>query len=231
MRTHVVTGAGSGIGRQVAERLRDRGDRLVLLVRDADRIGQLRPSFPDAVFAEADLSRPASLQGVGRVVAGPVDSLLHIAGTVDLGAVADLTEEAWQRTLDVNLVAPALLTKELLPQLREAAGTVVFVNSGAGLAAGAQWAAYAASKFGLRALADSLRVEEQESGIRVTTVFPGRTATPMQEEVHDFEGRTYVASSWIQPETVAEAIVRILDTPPDATIPELTLRPRRSRSQ
>ena len=68
-------------------------------------------------------------------------------------------------------------------------GTVVFVNSGAGLTASAEWSAYAASKYGLRALADALRAEEAEHGVRVTTVYPGRTATPMQEKVHEQEGK------------------------------------------
>ena len=67
--------------------------------------------------------------------------------------------------------------------MRAARGTFVFVNSSAGLAAGAEWSAYAASKFGLRAFADALRAEEVEHGVRVSTVYPSRTATPMQEMV------------------------------------------------
>ena len=82
-----------------------------------------------------------------------------------------------------------MLTRVCLPALRAARGTVVFVNSGAGLVAHPQWSAYAASKHGLRALADALRAEEQEHGVRVTTVFPGRTATPMQQRVHEQEGK------------------------------------------
>jgi NADP-dependent 3-hydroxy acid dehydrogenase YdfG len=60
----------------------------------------------------------------------------------------------------------------------------------------------------------------------VTTVFPSRTATPMQEKVHEQEGRTYDASRWIRPETVVDSVVHVLDLPPDATIPELVIRPR-----
>ncbi len=86
-----------------------------------------------------------------------------------------------------------MLTQALLPALRAAHGTVVFVNSGAGLSANAHWAGYAASKFGLRALADALRAEEAEHGVRVSTVYPGRTATPMQQKVHEQEGRAYDA--------------------------------------
>jgi short-subunit dehydrogenase len=119
-----------------------------------------------------------------------------------------------------------VLTAPLLPALRAAGGTVVFVNSSAGLQAHARWSAYAASKFGLRALADSLRAEEAGTGVRVTTVFPSRTATPMQEKVHEQEGREYDASRWIQPATVAASVLHVLDLPHDATIPELVIRPR-----
>ena len=85
---------------------------------------------------------------------------------------------------------------------------MVLVNSGAGLQAHPHWSAYAASKHGLRALADSLRAEEQEHGVRVTSVYPGRTATPMQDKVHEQEGKAYDAADWIDPATVADAIVR-----------------------
>jgi NAD(P)-dependent dehydrogenase (short-subunit alcohol dehydrogenase family) len=223
--THVVTGAGSGIGRVVAERLRDRGDRLVLLARSTERADELRPAFPDAVVLEGDLARPGSLRGLGEAVVGPVDSLLHIAGVVQLGPVADQDLETWQLQLDVNLTSPAVLTRELLPHLRQARGTVVFVNSTAGITAHPEWGAYAASKFGLRGLADALRAEEAPHGVRVTTVFPGRTATPMQELVHQQEGRVYDPAGFILPETVAAAILQVVDLPRDAMAAEVVLRP------
>jgi NAD(P)-dependent dehydrogenase (short-subunit alcohol dehydrogenase family) len=148
---------------------------------------------------------------------------VHAAGVVELGVVADLDADAWRSQLEVNLLGPALLTRACLPALRAASGTVVFVNSGSGLHAHPQWAAYAASKFGLRALADALRGEEPD--LRVTTVYPGRTATPMQEKVHAQEGREYDASAWIRPETVADAVLGVLDLPRDATVPDLVVRP------
>jgi NADP-dependent 3-hydroxy acid dehydrogenase YdfG len=61
--------------------------------------------------------------------------------------------------------------------------------------------------------------------VRVTTVFPSRTATPMQEKVHEQEGRTYDSSLWISPETVAATVLHVLDLPYDATIPEVVVRP------
>ncbi|HEY3528076.1 MAG TPA: SDR family oxidoreductase [Nocardioides sp.] len=224
MATHLITGAGSGIGGAVAEVLHGRGDDLVLLARNDERAAALTERFPGSRTVVVDLADP---DAVDRIAGLPdrLDSLLHVAGVVELAPVAELRAEHLREQLDVNLVAPALLTRTCLPALRAGRGIVVFVNSAAGLSAGASWAAYAASKFGLRALADSLRSEEMENGVRVTTLFPSRTATPMQEKVHEQEGRTYDSSRWISPETVAATMLHVLDLPRDATIPEVTVRP------
>lgn len=223
-RTRVVTGAGSGIGAAVAQRLAERGDQLVLVARSSARAEALHRDFPGARVVVADLADHRSLE---TVTGWPerVDSLVHAAGIVQLGPVADLRAVDFDAQLAVNLVAPAALTARLLPALRAARGTVVFVNSGAGLHAHPGWSAYAATKHGLRALADSLRAEESGAGVRVTSVFPGRVATPMQESVHRQEGKEYDESQWIRPETVADAIVHVLDLGPDATMPEVVLRP------
>jgi short-subunit dehydrogenase len=226
MAAHLVTGAGSGMGAVLAERLLERGDELLLLARTTERAHDLRADLPDATVLVADLADPAAVEAVADQLPDSLDSLVHAAGVVELGRVDALGVEVWQEQLTVNLLAPAVLTRVALPALRAARGTVVFVNSGAGLVAQPRWSAYAASKFGLRALADSLRAEEQEHGVRVTTVFPGRTATPMQQKVHEQEGKEYDASDWIDPGTVVDAILHVLDLPADATINDLTIRPR-----
>jgi short-subunit dehydrogenase len=222
---HLVTGAGSGIGLVLAQRLAERGDDLVLVARSEQRAEQMRAVLPDASYVVADLAEPGTLHGLGRLVDDPVDSLVHAAGVVDLAPVAAMRLQEWEQQLAVNLTAPAVLTRELLPHLRRSRGTVVFVNSGSGLHAHPTWSAYAASKFGLRALAEALRAEEAEHGVRVSTVYPGRTATAMQEKVHEQEGKDYDAGAWIQPGTVADAIVHLLDLPRDATITDMTVRP------
>ena len=227
MATHLITGAGSGIGAAVAARLAARGDELWLLARDANRAALLRKLYPGANTLIGDLAVPDRLSWALGQQTQPVrlDSLLHIAGVVDLGTIGDLGTKVWNRTLAVNLVAPAELTRLFLPTLRVSRGQVVFVNSGAGLTAHPEWGVYAASKFGLRALADSLRGEERGNGVRVTSVYPGRTATPMQAKVHAQEGKEYDAAAWIDPESVATAIVTALDLPRDAEITDLTVRP------
>ncbi|MER7106769.1 SDR family oxidoreductase [Streptomyces sp. NPDC000229] len=229
MATHMITGAGSGIGAAVARRLHERGDDLVLLARDAGRAKELADTYPGARTLVGDLANPDRLSWAfsHQTLPDRLDSLLHIAGVVDLGRVGDLTTKAWRSQLDVNLIAPAELTRLLLPQLRVSQGHVVFVNSGAGLNAHAEWSAYAASKHGLKALADSLRHEEHGNGVRVTSVYPGRTASPMQAKVHQQEGKEYDASRWIDPESVATAILTAIDLPRDAEINDLTVRPGR----
>ncbi len=228
-RTHVITGAGSGIGAVLARRLTDRGDRLVVVARDADRARDLTAAHEGSVAIVADLADPASLE---RAVADAadalpdrVDAIVHAAGIVELGPVGELPLDAWTSQVTVNLVAPAELTRLLLPRVRAARGQVLFVNSGAGLTAHPDWAAYAASKHGLRALADALRGEEARHGVRVTSVYPGRTATPMQEKVHEQEGAAYDASRFIGAESVAAAILAALDATPDATLTDITVRP------
>ncbi len=223
-RLHLLTGAGSGIGALLAARLLERGDDVLAVARTPERAEEMTHSLPGVETVVADLARPGSVEAIAPQLPERLDSLVHAAGVVDLGAVGALSTEAWESQLGVNLVAPAVLTRVCLPALRAARGTVVFVNSGAGRTAHATWAAYAASKHGLKALAESLAAEEGD--VRVTTLYPGRTATPMQEKVHAQEGKDYDAAAWIQPATVADLIVSVLDLPADAVVPELVVRPR-----
>ncbi|MCU7703028.1 SDR family oxidoreductase [Streptomyces albidoflavus] len=227
MATHVITGAGSGIGAAVARRLHERGDHLVLVARDAGRARELAGAHPGAETLVADLADPDRISWAlsHQTLPDRIDSLLHIAGVVDLGTVGELTPKTWRHQIDVNLLAPAELTRHFLPQLRLTHGHVVFVNSGAGLNANGGWAAYAAAKHGLKALADALRQEEQEHGVRVTSVYPGRTASAMQQKIHQQEGKEYDPDRWISPESVATTLLTALDLPADAVINDVSIRP------
>ncbi|MFI0482686.1 SDR family oxidoreductase [Actinomadura sp. 9N215] len=247
MGTYLITGATGGIGTAVAELLRERGHDLVLTARSPERLGELAGRLrgaahaptqvinPSAVAAgrrdasvttiPVDLTEPLRIEASLAVAGLParLDGVVHAAGMVHLAPVADMEADEWIQHLSVNLVSAAELTRLLLPALRAAEGHIVFVNSTAGLRANPEWSAYAASKFGLRALADSLRAEEPS--LRVTTVYPGRTATDMQRKVRAQEGHPYAEDDFAAPATVARVLVSALETPRDAVVSDVTVRP------
>lgn len=228
MGTYLISGATGGIGAAVAELLSARGHDLILTGRSAGRLAEVgRPTSgpsPGVRTLVLDLRAPQRIEAALTEAALParLDGIVHSAGVVDLGTVAEMEVDQWIDQLMVNLAGAAELTRLLLPALRAAAGQVVFINSGSGLRASPGWAAYAASKHGLRALADALRAEEPELG--VTSVYPGRTATGMQRKVRAQEGAAYEPESYIDPRTVAGVVLNVLETPRDAVVTDVTVR-------
>lgn len=218
----LITGATGGIGAALARVLAGTHD-LILQGRDAGRLQALCGEV-GAVPLVLDLTRPETFE-TGVAALGRVTNVVHNAGVADLGPVAGQGHASWTHTLAVNVVAPAELTRALLPRVREERGSLVFVNSGAGLRANAGWASYAASKFALRALADALREEEAGHGVRVSTVYPGRTATPMQQRVRAQEGGDYDPVAYLDPHAVADTVRFVLDAPAGVTLPDVSLRP------
>lgn len=222
----LVTGASRGIGAAVARSLSSTHD-LLLGGRDAAALQTLADELPGALPWPVELTNHAA---VAEAVTGidELDVLVHSAGLVELAAVADATSDSWRRTFELNLFAVTELTRLLLPALRAAKGHVVLVNSGSGLSARPNWGAYAASKFALRAFADVLRAEESANGLRVTSVFPGRTATDMQRELRAQEGGGYEPEKYLRPESVAGPVVSAVRAGSDAHLTEIIIRPSRS---
>ena len=155
----------------------------------------------------------------------PPAVLIHSAGVIRLGPLDRSNVEDLDLQYRVNVRAPFVLTQALLPALERARGHVVFVNSGAGLRANAEWGTYAASKFALKALADALRQEVADRGVRVTTVYPGRTATPMQEQVVAHEERAYKPERFVRPVDVAAQVAAVLAVPEPSVVSDLQIRP------
>jgi NAD(P)-dependent dehydrogenase (short-subunit alcohol dehydrogenase family) len=226
----LITGASSGIGHAVALALAGRGYRITLLGRDPARLRRVRDEARDlgveATEVALDLTDDGAVASLARGLAGDrLDALIHSAGVVRLGSVEELPVETLDEHYRVNLRAPYLLSRALLAPLRSSRGRLVFVNSGAGKHAYARWSAYAASKFGLRALADSLRQELAPDGVAVTTVYPGPTATPMQRSVREQQGQPYDPDAFVRPEDVATQVAALLALPAPSVVTELELRP------
>ncbi|HVZ36605.1 MAG TPA: SDR family NAD(P)-dependent oxidoreductase [Polyangiaceae bacterium] len=228
----VVTGASSGVGRALAlELARDR-DTLVLVGRDGERLAAVASEVEDrgarAQIELADLAEPAAVLGLGTRLAQrlpALSALVHAAGEYLGEPFAEVSSEAFSRVLAVNLQAPAALTRALLAPLGAAPGDLVFINSSVVGQRRAGISAYAASKAGLAALADSLRQELNPLGVRVLSVFLGATATPLQERLHTRSGRAYRPEALLAPENVAHTVRAALDLPRRAELTELHLRP------
>jgi NADP-dependent 3-hydroxy acid dehydrogenase YdfG len=221
MRTALITGASRGIGAAIATALAPTHTLLLAgrpspeLQATAERLGATTLPL-DVTDTDAIPSATAAIS--------ELDVLVHNAGIFFPGPVADSTVEDWRATFDVNVVGAVAVTLALLPALRRAGGQVVFINSGTGRKASATMASYSASKFALRAFADSLRESEPE--LRVTTVFPGRVDTDMQQALVSFEGGNYDPAKFLKPDTVAQTVAQVVATPPDGHVHEVVLRPR-----
>ncbi len=228
----LVTGASGAIGKAIAEALADHGARLILVGRDADKLHalaeDLRGRSPEIDVQPLDLTDDAKVRRLAARIKGSygaLDILVHSAGAFAAGRLAEAPVDELDRLLRINTRVPYLLTQLLLPGLESRRGQIVFINSSAAPAPRARIGAYAASKAALRALADALRDEVNRSGVRVLSVFPGRTASAMQEEVRRFEGKDYEPSLFLQPSEVAAEVARALTLPRTAEVTDIHLRP------
>lgn len=230
----VITGAGGGIGKAIAARLAAKGVQLHLIGRNREKLralaGQIKQKGAPVQIYQADLAKDKdlhNLEGQFRKTVPRVDFLIHCAGLLTLGRI----EEAAVKDLDaqyrINVRAPYVLSRALLPLMKESHGQIVFINSSIWQHARAGIGQYAATKYALKGLTDSLRDEVNGDGIRVLSVFLGRTATPMQEAVHVSEGLPYRPEYLIQPEDVAGTITQVLELPRTSEVTDIHIRPMR----
>lgn len=227
----LITGATSGIGAAIAARLAREGFALVMLGRDKQRLARLRTSLASQETAETelvDLARPDRLARTMQKLAKrlpTLDAIVHAAGLFVGGSALETDREDLEQMLQVNVHAPMAITRALLPSLERARGTLVFINSSGVLRPQRQTASYMACKHALRALTDSLREEVNTRGVRVTTIYPGRTATRMQRALHGIEGRPYRPELLLQPQDIAELAACAIRLQPGAEIVDVLVRP------
>ena len=222
--TALITGAGGGIGAAIAEALAPT-HTLLLAGRPSARLDSVAERL-GATTWPMDLTDPDGIEAAAEVLA-ELDVLVHNAGVSFPGRVAESTPEQWRATFEVNVTGAVALTCALLPALRAVRGQVIFINSGAGMNASPGLASYSASKFALRAFADSLRTDEPL--LRVTSIHPGRVDTEMQRDLVAYEGRDYNPADFLTPHTVAGVVATVVATPADAHTHEVVIRPRGPR--
>ncbi len=221
----LVTGASKGIGRATALALSKENVQVIATARNVQELESLQNEIQSAngkcqIFP-ADLNKETDLVELVNEVkkAGNLSLLIHSAGIARVGSVGEMKKSDWQDVVETNLSTPFYLTQQCLPMMK-AGSQIVFINSVAGKQVFSEWAAYCASKYGLRALADALRQEVSANGIRVTTIYPASVDTPMQAGLpYDWD-----TSKMLQPEDVANAVVQCYQQPQSVLIKDLEIQ-------
>lgn len=219
----LVTGATGGIGSAIAARLAE--DHHVLAIgRRTKRLAELSAT-PGIESVALDLLDLGAMEAY--ISALPqLDVIVHSAAISDRFTLAEADAGEWRRQFEINVVVPAELTRFALPLLRKAQGQVIFINSGAGLRSYPTHTVYSATKFALKAVADGLRGEERANDVRVATVHPGPTDTPMLAGDLRKAGREYESEKYIRPESIAAAVRSVVDAGDDAQWTDVVVRPR-----
>jgi short-subunit dehydrogenase len=216
--TALVTGASSGIGRLLSLRLAERGAKVGLLARRADRLDELASTIRER-GGEA-LALPCDVAEADQVIAscerareslGPVDLLVNNAGYGRHRQFLEWDPGDVERMMRVNYLGAVHATRALLPGMVERGhGWVVFVSSVVGKIAVADESAYVATKFAMTGLAESISLEVEDAGVHVLTVYPGAIRTPFFDEEALGRMPPVALRSMIEPEPLVEAILKAL---------------------
>jgi NAD(P)-dependent dehydrogenase (short-subunit alcohol dehydrogenase family) len=186
-KTAMVTGAGSGIGRGIALRLAEMGAAVALLDinegKASDTASDIRDQGGDAIALKCDVRTAADCRGAVKSVvekSGKIDILCNCAGIAIRKNVVDLTEDEWDRALDVTLKGIYLLSREVIPHMiRNGGGNIINIGSGWSLKGGPNAASYCAAKGGTVNLTRAMAIDHGKHNIRVNCICPGDIDTPM----------------------------------------------------
>jgi len=228
----VITGASSGIGKSIVLELAKQEVILCLLGRRLKSLRELanianRPTHHVHCF-KVDLTVNQEIIGFAESISqlfNGIDILIHCAGVISTGFLETAPVEDFDRQYKTNVRGPYVLTQWLLPLLKSQQAQVVFINSSATFNVTPGLSQYAATKHALKAIADSFRQEVNADGIRVLSIYPGRTASPMQESLFRKEGREYNPKILVQPRDIALMVIEVLRLPRRTEVTDVHLRP------
>jgi NADP-dependent 3-hydroxy acid dehydrogenase YdfG len=228
----VITGASSVIGGAIATAIASTGAAVCVLGRDAKRLEaiaeKLRTTARSVLVFRSDLTQEPAVENLAQQLRrdfGSLDVLVHCAGAFATGKIETTSVKQLDALYRANVRLPFELTQALLPLLRSRTGQIVFINSSQGLAAKANTGPYAATQHALKALAESLRHEVNADGVRVLSLYLGRTATARMSSLYQAEGRKYEPELLLQAEDVAQVVMTSLQLPRTAEITDVQIRP------
>jgi len=220
-----ITGASKGIGRAVALEAANSGLDVIITGRNQGELkileNEIIQTGQQCYNFSADITNYENVEKLITKIKNVdrnISLLVHSAGVARVGDVKNMSFEDWELNLKTNLTAPFNLTQKLLP-LMESKSHIVFINSVAGKQTFPEWSSYCASKFGLKAFADSLRSEIAPVGIKVTTIYPASVDTPMQDSLpYDWD-----KTKMLQAEDVAKAVMHCYFQPDNVQIKEFDI--------
>ena len=224
MRTILVTGASSGIGRAIAQRLLQQGHRVIGSSRNPERFTTPHSRFTPVAL---DLMKLDGLTRFAKQLQRDfptLDAVVFAAGYGQFGSLEQFSPSQIERLMTVNFTAQACLTRALLPKLkRHPHGNLLYIGSEAALKGSRNGAIYCASKFALRGFTQALRDECGKTGVRVTLINPGMVDTPFFEFLHFAPGRG--EGQALNVDDVADAALYVLQAGTHAVIDEINLSP------
>jgi len=229
--TAVVTGASQGIGEAIATALSAAGANTILAGRSIDRLSAVQQKLSgSASSASVDLSNLKDIERFASDINeqhAEINALINCGGIYHRGSWQETSIEQLDELFRTNVLGTYALTKALLPSLIKTRGDVVFINSSIVNSNAMNTGDYAATQHALRGIADALRAEVNDAGVRILSIFPGRTATPRQRDIHANKAKDYRPDMLLQPSDVAEMVVACMSIPTTAEVTDLHIRPRK----
>ena len=225
----IVTGASSGIGKEVALRLIQAGAQVALVSRNPDHILSELPAEANAKGFAVDLSDITKVSSQIKAIItdlGGIDILINNAGRAYIGELIDTPLSEWQKIFNLNITSVFQCLQAVLPTMRsQKSGTIINVASIAAKQGFPNWGAYCASKFALLGLTQSVAAEEQPHGIKVMSICPGSVNTALWDTLGNKVPPSFNRAAMLTPATVAESIMTLVNLPADAMINDLVLMP------
>lgn len=221
----LVTGASSGIGLAACKRLLEMGYRVTGMARSIAEQKIDHPGFTPLACDLTDFEQSTRLVKAIINEEGQLAGAVFCAGSGYFGGLEQLEFRRVRSLIDLNLLSPILLSKLLVPYLKQlGAGRLLYVGSEAALQGAKYGTAYCASKFGLRGFVQSLSAECRQAGVNVSLINPGMVDTPFYDKLHFKPGPDQ--ANHIPVEAVVDCIEQILRSHPQALIEEVNLMPR-----
>ena len=219
----IITGSSIGIGRTLAFEMAKRGAKIVLNARNPERLEKTQKAMQEAgyesIAVAGDVSNPGDCQIlILKTIAAfdKIDILVNNAGISMEGTVEELDPDVFKKVMEVNYLGSVYPTKEALPFLRKTKGSVIFTGSLAGMRGIPKYSVYSSSKMALTALAESLRIELDGSGVHIGIAYVGFTQNDPEKTIFDKNGkiiaqpkRDFVKTE--PPENVALRIIKMIE--------------------